>query len=115
MSVRWVGGLTFVWVLCTLISLIIDGAWYGAGELSIMNSLTGYSVVDIGGITAIPKMAIGFLTHGLPKLISWNYAFFTGRFTVLRWVMACLSGAVIWGLIQVFLPTIQGVISRFIR
>jgi len=98
-----------------LVSLIIDGALYGAGELSIMNSLTGYSVVDIGSITAIPKMAIGFLTHGLPKLISWNYGFFTGRFVVLRWIMASLSGAVIWGLIQVFLPTIQGVISRFIR
>jgi len=115
MSVRWVAGLSFVWVLCTLVSLIMEGAWYGSEELSILNSLTGYSVVEAGGIFAIPKMAIGFLTHGLPKLMSWNYAFFTGRFTVLRWVMVCFSVAVVWGLIQVFLPTLQGIMGRFIR
>ena len=116
MSVRWIAGLSFVWVLGTIVSLIIEGAWLGAEELNLMNSLTGYSVVEMGGITGIPKMAIGFFTHGLPKLISWDYAFFTGDLFILRIIMAVtFSGAVIWGLIQVFTPVMQGILSRFIR
>lgn len=116
MSVRWIAGLSFVWILGTLVSLIIEGAWLGTEDLSIINSMTGYSVIEMGGIMGIPKMAIGFFTHGLPKIISWDYAFFTGRLFILRVIMTIsFSGAVIWGLIQVFLPTLQGIVSRFIR
>lgn len=115
MSVRWIGGLTFVWILCTIVSLVIEGAWVGTEEIDILNSLTGYSVIDVGGITGIFKMSFGFLTHGLPKLISWNYAFFTGHFVILRIVCCCFSGAVIWGFIQILLPTMQGLISKFVR
>jgi len=115
MSVRWIAGLSFVWILGTLVSLIIEGAWLGAGELNIMNSLTGFSVIEVGGIMGIPKMAIGFLTHGLPKLISWDYAFFTGKFTIFRWIMIPFSVAIIWGLIQLSMGAMQGILSRFIR
>ena len=115
MSVRWIAGLSFVWVLCTVVSLIMEGAWVGGEELSVMNSLTGYSVVDVGGVVGVFKMSFGFLTHGLPKIISWNYAFFTGNFAILRWVMVSFSVAVIWGIFQTLLPVMQGVISRFIR
>lgn len=81
----------------------------------MLNLLTGISVLEMGGITAIPKITIGFFTTGIPKLVSWNYAFFTGSFFIIRIIMSCFSGVVIWGLIQLTFPAMQGVISKFIR
>lgn len=193
MSVRWIGGLALAWILCTIVSLIIEGVWFGQSAISqtaevttppgvtqanvvlnfglldndvdnvksitsteptdvpvadsyvpgtqtltitglaenktriltivyvtassqhldIMNELTGISISQLGGLTAIPVMAIGFFTHGLPKLMSWDYPFFTGSFSIIRWCMMPLSIAVVWGLIQLFLPMFQGLITRF--
>jgi hypothetical protein len=193
MSVRWIGGLALAWILCTIVSLIIEGVWFGQSAISqtaevitgggvtqanvvllyplldddvdnvksitsteptdapvadsyvpgtqtltitglapsktrtltivyvtpstqhldIMNELTGISISKVGSFGGIISMAFGFFTHGLPKLMSWDYAFFTGSFSIIRWCMIPLSVVVVWGLIQLFLPMLQGLITRF--
>ena len=193
MSVRWIGGLALAWILCTIVSLIIEGVWFGQSAISqtaevttgvgetqanvvltsalldddvdnvksiasteptdvpvadsyvagtktltitglapsktrtltivyvtassqhldIMKELTGVSISQVGGLGGIISMGLGFFTHGLPKLMSWDYPFFTGSFSIVRWCMMPLSIVVVWGLIQLFLPVFQGLITRF--
>lgn len=108
--------VSFVFLVGTLCCLIIEGSWLGTGELDVMNSLTGYNVLQVSGagIWAIPKLAWGFMTTGLPKLIFWDYNFFQGGYFIFRVLLIMtLSVGLVWGVIQTFLPVAQGILARF--
>jgi hypothetical protein len=114
MSPRWIAGLSFVFILATAISLIIEGEYMGSDELNVINELTGFQAMEAGGILSIPLMAVGFITHGLPKVLMWDYAFFSGGLEIIRWVLMPLSITVVWGLIQTFISVAQGLLARFV-
>jgi len=115
MSPKWIAGLTFIFVLATAVSLIVEGAYFGQEEVDVLNALTGYTVIEAGGILAIPKLVIGFFTHGLPKLLLWDYVWFDMyNLHILRFCLMALSAAVVWGVIQVTIPVAQGVLARFL-
>ncbi len=108
--------VSFIFLLGTFICLIIDSTYFGDRELDIVNSLTGYNTVQISGagIWMIPKLAWGFLIHGLPNLLLWQYSFFEGGYFIIRLVLIMtLSVGLVWGVVQTFLPVAQGVLSRF--
>jgi hypothetical protein len=116
MSPKFIMFVSFVFLIGSLACLIIEGVWFGDRELDIVNSLTGYNIIQVSGagVWAIPKLAWGFLTNGLPKLILWDYNFFQGGYFFLRIVLIMtLSVGVVWGIIQTFLPVVQGILSRF--
>ena len=114
MSPRWMGGLSFIFLLGSMLSLLLEGAYIGDTEISVINSLAGYSVLEAGGLMAIPQLAVGFFTVGLPKLLLWDYAFLSGGFAWVRLLFMPLSIAVVWGVIQVFIGVAQGLLSRFV-
>jgi hypothetical protein len=108
--------VSFVFFVGTLCCLIIEGNYFGSGELSIVNALTGFNIIQVSGagVWSIPKLAWGFLTVGIPKIIFWDYNFFQGGYFIIRlFLIMTLSVGVVWGLIQTFLSVAQGVLSRF--
>lgn len=106
----------FVFFIGTLCCLIIEGTYFGEAEMGVLNALTGYNVIEVSGagIWAIPKLGWGFMIHGLPKLIMWDYSFFQGGYAIIRiLLMATLSLGVVWGVTMAFIGVAQGILSRF--
>jgi hypothetical protein len=105
---------TFVFLVGSLCCLFIEGSYIGSGELSLANSLTGYNVIEVssGGAWSFAKIATGFLTHGIPKLIMWDYNFFQGGYFIIRlFLIMTLSVMVVWGIIQVMITAAQSIIG----
>lgn len=108
MSSKYIMFLGFCWIGCTFVALAIEGSFFNTEELNTINALTGYSTLDMGGVWGIPKLAIGFFTTGFPKLIMWDYSFFTGNYEIIRWfLIATLSLGAVWGMISLFVSILQ--------
>lgn len=105
---------TFVFFVGSLLCLFIEGGYLGSDQMSLANALTGYNIVEISGAGtwSFAKIAGGFLTTGLPKLIMWDYNFFQGGYFIVRlFMIMTISVMVVWGVIQVFLTVAQGIIG----
>ena len=87
MRPQYIMGLTLIWAICTLVGLMMGGAWFADEDTNLMNYLTGYSSWEAGGMFAIITVPIGFFIHGLPKLILFDYPFFAGELALIRWVL----------------------------
>lgn len=117
MSPKMLMFVSFVFFIGSLCCLIIEGGYFGETELGLANALTGYNITQVSGagIWSIPKLAWGFMTHGLPKMIFWDYNFFQGGYFIIRlFLIMTLSVGVVWGVTQTFLGVAQGILSRFI-
>lgn len=115
MGPKMVMFIMFCFFWCGLVSLFIEGAWYGSTDIDLVDNLTGFSIMQIqdAGFWAIPKAGVGFFTHGLPKVLLWDYAFFTGDFQIIRWGMVIIfTTALIWAVSQSFLGAVQGIFRR---
>lgn len=109
--------ITFAFFICAFICLIIEGLYFNDWFMGIVNTLTGYNIIEVSGagVWAIPKLAWGFLVHGIPKLLFWDFSFFYGGWIFFRILLIMtLSVGLVWGIIQTFLPVAQGILSRFI-
>ena len=110
--------LAFVFIVGQLTCLFIEGSFFGQEEVDVVNSLTGYNTLQLsgGGFWNIPKLAMGFITTGLPKMIMWDYSFLDGGWAMVKWLMLYpISIGVVWGLTMVFIGVVQGVMSAFFR
>lgn len=94
-----------------IISMGISGDYIGGDEWSnISQNLTGFSVAEISGLSGIPVAFSGFMTHGLPQMLTWNYAFFESDIVSLNVFLNILqvicviifSGGLIWGIVTQF-------------
>lgn len=105
----------FAFMVGTLLCLTIEGSWLGDEEVGLVNQLTGYTTLEVqgAGVWSIPKQIGGFFTHGIPKLITWNYSYFDNSYAALfKWtILYAISAGVVWGVIQVFIPVLQGLIT----
>ncbi len=109
MFIMW----TFFW--CSLVSMFIEGTWYGTDDVDLVNSLTGYSIMQIqdAGFWAIPTIGWGFFTTGLPKVLLWDYPFFVGQTEMIRWGMVIVfTTAIIWAVSQSFIGAAGGMFRR---
>ena len=87
MRPQYIMGLAFIWVMCTLFGLMMGGVWFGTHDASMMNWLTGYSSWEAAGMFAVITVPIGFFLHGLPALILFDYPFFAGELSIIRWIL----------------------------
>lgn len=105
----------FAFMVGTILNLAIEGSWIGGQEVSMINQLTGYTNVEIqsAGVWAIPKQVAGFFSHGIPKLIAWDYSYLDSGFPALfKWtVLYAISAGVVFGVVQLFVPVIQGLVT----
>jgi len=117
MSPKLLMFVVFVFFIGSLCCLFIEGDYIGTDELGLANALTGYDVIEVSGagIWQIPKLIWGFMTHGLPKLLLWDYNFFQGGYFIIRlFYIMTLSVGLVWGVIQTFIGVAQGILARFV-
>lgn len=105
----------FLFITMSLVCMFMEGGdLFGHGEIDVVNELVGYSVYDIEDV-GIMSVSIGFFTHGLPKLILWDYSFFTGGWVILRIILICiLSLGLIWGVASMIFTLASSLVSRFL-
>jgi hypothetical protein len=109
-------GLAFVFIVGTLMCLFIEGSYIGAEEVELMNQLTGYNTLQLTGTSLweIPKLAVGFFTHGLPKMIMWDYSFFDGGWGIVKWIFCYpISCGVVYGIGVLFKDVLTGILGAF--
>jgi len=104
--------LAFSLIVCNLTCLIIDGAWLGAEDLTLMQNLTGFGSIKAAGMFGVFTMFVGFLTHGLPRLIMWDYSFLSGGLQIIRWILFTFSIGAMWAIAQEFRGTITSIFGR---
>lgn len=105
--------VSFVFFIGSLCCLFIEGHYLGSEQLDLANSLTEYNVVEVssGGIWSFAQIGSGLIA-AIPKMIMWDYNFFTGGYVIFRlFFIMTLSVGVVWGVIQVFITVAQGVIG----
>lgn len=112
MSPHYVMFLSFNLLIGNLLCAIIDGVWLVAEDVTLMTYLTGMTNLETASWTAIFTVPFNFFTHGLPKLIMWDFSFFTGGWEVVRWFLFIFSIGAIWAVASMFFSTIQGVFTR---
>lgn len=111
MSIKMMVFFAFTFFVASFICLMIEGSsYFGSTDVSILNALVGFNVVEMSdlGLLAIPKMAIGFFTVGVPNLILWDYSFLDGAYEIVKWLLLYpLSIGFVWAIISMFVGVIQ--------
>jgi hypothetical protein len=102
---------TTVWFLSVIICLIIEGSALGAYQNSVINDLSLFTTLRIGGLVTIPAPNI-FFFRGLMRILLWDYSFYTGGYVYLKYFwMVMLSPSVVWQIGNLFAP----VFANFLR
>jgi len=104
--------LAFSLLAGNLLCAVIDGAWLGAEDVTIMGYLTGMTNLQTASWTAIFTVPFNFFTHGLPKLLLWDFSFFSGGWGIIRWFLFVISIGAIWAIASMFWTSIQGIFQR---
>lgn len=80
---------------------------------STINGIGGFKVLEAQGLLGIPILSASFF-RALPEILLFEYPFFDGAFVFVRLPFLCIAVGLIFGLIQLTLPAIQGFLSRLI-
>ena len=100
----------------TLISMTFGGGWFGSTDVSTINAVAGFKSATIVGSWSVPVPNIDFVTSGLAALLKWDFAFFDGSASLIRWFLIFIvSAGVTWGLFSVMIYTISGLFPRLGR
>lgn len=103
--------MSFTWMMSTLICLVIEGSWLGGTEQTVINDLSAFTSLNIGGLVPIPSAALYFF-RGLLRMTLFDYSFYTGDFEIFRYIfLVVFVGAAIWGVTVKFAP----VFANFLR
>jgi hypothetical protein len=103
MSAKIMMFLAYCWFISTLICLVMEGAWFGSSQASIISSLSLFTTMSIPVINlTVPVFNMGFV-NGIVRLMLWDYSWYTGGWQVIRWFwVVVLDPGIIWGMIQSF-------------
>lgn len=104
--------LAFCLLIGNLLCAIIDGVWLSAEDVNLMTYLTGMTNLQTSSWTAIFTVPFNFFTHGLPKLLLWDFSFFSGGWSIVRWILFVFSIGAIYGLASMFFSNSQGIFIR---
>jgi hypothetical protein len=87
MSSKLIMFVFFVFLTGNIVCMIAAGEYFDAGDMNLMQSLTGYSNLQLSGagILTIPKLGVGFFMHGLPMMLFWNYPFLDGGWELFKY------------------------------
>ena len=114
MSVRWLMGLSLIWMLSQMVCLIIEGSYVGDSEIDVINDLAALNILDSSGLLGLPMLMLEFF-WALPKIIGFDYSFLTGGYAIIRMIMMCLTIGITWGIIQTFGPSLYGMVSSLFK
>jgi hypothetical protein len=104
--------MAFLLLVGLVLSYGLSGVWFGSGTGSIMGGLKAYETYTVLGIFTIPWVNIDFFTVGIPKLLSFNFAFFGGSYEWIKYLFYVFSIGVIWGIVGLAIGVIGNFWSR---
>lgn len=112
----------FAFVICTILSLLLEGAWLGSTDYGTMHTLTWFTSQSVKGVfgipLAIPLGAVGFLAS-LPQMLVWDYSFFNslGAFGALIRVVLSVTISIgfVWGFMTMLWPIIANFVATILR
>ncbi len=97
----------------TILSLLLMGSWFGASDVTAINSLSVFTDANFFGYFSIPVPNLSFVSVGLVKLVSFDYSFFGGTSAMIKWAIIYILGpATLWGILVSVLPIAWGIIKR---
>ena len=105
-----------IFLLGTVLACICSGRWLGSTETDIITALASFNTmsVEAGGGWNAPK-TLGTYWDAMITTLSWNYPYLDSSWAIMvkipLWV---ISIGVVWGIIQLFVSIIQGLVS-FVR
>lgn len=113
MSPRYIQFFAMSWFISIVICMVLEGSYFSSAENSVINDLTVFTTIKVGGLVPIPAFNLYFF-RGLFRILVFDYSFYEGGFAILRYFwMAALSGGVIWGVAQVFAPVFANLVRIF--
>lgn len=103
----------FIFIIGNITCMIIEGGWFGDDDMDVLKALTGYSVMEVSGagLIAIPKLAVGFFTHGLPTMILWNYSFLEGGWSLFTIFLYCVTIGVLYPICMMIMNVASGILG----
>lgn len=97
----------------TVISLTFGGAWLGAGDVAITNSLTVFKQTSILGLWSIMLPNVNFFILGFKSLMMMDFAFFNGSMALVQWFLMLTFGlGLLWGVYMAIIYVVQGLFGR---
>lgn len=100
MSPKLLNFFLYCWFISTFICMVLEGTYFGSTQNSIINQLSVIQAIKAGGIFSIGSATINFFS-GLMRILLWDYSFYEGGFTILRYFwLTVLSPGVVWGVFQ---------------
>ena len=110
-SPKMISGMVFLLLIGLILSYGLGGIWFNASTSQIFGSLKAYQTYTIFGIT-VPWVNLDFFTVGLPKLFSFDLAFFGSGYEFFRYFLYVFSIGVIWGIVGLVIGVIGNLWSR---
>ena len=112
MKPHFVMFLAFILLIGNMLCCIIDGAWLGSDDVTLLGYLTGMNNLQTSSWTAVFTVPFNFFTHGFPKLILWDFSFFTGNWQIIQYILCVISIGAIYAMAQEFRGAITSIFSR---
>ena len=110
--VRMIMFLGFLFVGFTLVARTMEGAYFGATDVALLNDLTVIRSFSLFGWFNVPVLNVDFFTVGLPKLIQWDYPFFEGGYEIVKYLLYTLSIGAVFGLFTIAIVVASSLIRR---
>jgi len=93
-------------VLCSILSSIVNIGWYGSEETEQIKWLT--TIMDTGlNFGSLVTAAKSFFTQGLPALVTWDYSYLSGTSwgELTRFILFCVTSiGFVWSIIALTFP-----------
>lgn len=110
MSPKWLIFYLSVWICGSVLGTTLEGAWVGAKEQTILNTLlnsktltatTWYGKIS-GAFTDLPMWS------SLAKIFIWDFAFWTGWLVLIWWFFLAISIGIVFTIITAWIRGVGG-------
>ncbi len=95
-------------VICSILSSIVNMAWFGTEETVQIKWLT--TIMDTGmNFGSLVTAAKSFFTEGLLALVTWDHSYFSGSSwgELARFILFCITAiGFVWSIIALTFPII---------
>lgn len=102
-----------IFIIGTLLACLASGRWLLNGEVDIINALASFNTMSVqaGGVWTAPK-TLGTYWDAIVTMFTWDYPYLESAWCIFikipLWIVSIGVG---WGIIQVFVSIIQGLVG----
>ena len=114
MSPKLVTFLVFLFILGQTCALLIEGAWYGETERTMLNEVVGFNIITLTdvGILKVPTANFDYF-RSLWAMLRWDYPFRQGEMELFKWIVLYpFTAGALWAMLQIFISAAFGIFRR---